>query len=523
MDKIDIKRVLPSDELVDAVLHKITTSTNNTVHARFKMVKIRKFYINKVLLVRNEYSTRLKYIVKSFPQINDLSPFMKSMMSILYDFDSYKIALSHISYCTNAIEKAATNSIKLIKYADTSYNCKQLKIAAFGHMSKIVKRQKKYLLFLENVRTHLMRIPKINHRQPTLVLCGLPNTGKSSLLNWLTRANSDIESYAFSTTSIFRGFLDHEGVQKQILDTPGLLDRSFEERNSAEMQGIIAIGKLNCEIMFCVDVAADIGEQFNLLKNIKVLFYNEGEQKKLNIVLTKTDLIQDRYKQVKEEVENCIKELSTEHGLNVQHLIESDGSLTSIENIKNKLCNIDEGANTRKFQNIIAPKNKIIKINNINSLAVEHKELNNMMEEDCAVENDIREFHQLENKEWKHDLVPEIYQGENVRDYNFTNNVEKLQQLIKEEADLEEEFKTMKEQMSKQIFDKEYKDLKEKEKEEIENRIMGIVSRIVDTSKKGNRVPKAKLVAMREKRRKSKNEFSKKLSTIKKVNIKKKK
>lgn len=57
----------------------------------------------------------------------------------------------------------------------------------------------------------------------------------------VTRADVDVQPYAFTTKSLFVGHTDHKYLRWQIIDTPGLLDRPLEERNTIEMQVLKAL------------------------------------------------------------------------------------------------------------------------------------------------------------------------------------------------------------------------------------------------------------------------------------------
>ena len=50
-------------------------------------------------------------------------------------------------------------------------------------MCTIMKRQVQSLLYLEQVRQHLSRLPSIDPNTRTLLLTGFPNVGKSSFMN----------------------------------------------------------------------------------------------------------------------------------------------------------------------------------------------------------------------------------------------------------------------------------------------------------------------------------------------------
>jgi len=133
-----------------------------------------------------------------------------------------------------------------MKYADSLYRCKMLKRAALGRMATMTKKLKSSLGYLEEVRKHMSRLPSINPYERTLLVTGFPNVGKSSFINNVTNANVDVQPYPFTTQSLFIGHTDHNYVRYyhifiskiirwQVIDSPGILDHTLEERNTIEM------------------------------------------------------------------------------------------------------------------------------------------------------------------------------------------------------------------------------------------------------------------------------------------------
>jgi len=53
-------------------------------------------------------------------------------MNVLYDRDHYKLALGQINSVKHQIDNISKDYLKLLKYGDSLYRCKQLKRACLG-------------------------------------------------------------------------------------------------------------------------------------------------------------------------------------------------------------------------------------------------------------------------------------------------------------------------------------------------------------------------------------------------------
>ena len=88
--------------------------------------------MRKVKFCAETFIEKLNEILISFPKIDDIHPFIADIMNILYDKDHYKVSLGQTNIVKSIIDKISKDYVKMMKYADSLYRCKTLKIAAFG-------------------------------------------------------------------------------------------------------------------------------------------------------------------------------------------------------------------------------------------------------------------------------------------------------------------------------------------------------------------------------------------------------
>lgn len=180
-------------------------------------------------------------------------------------------------------------------------------------MATIMRRQNEALEFLEEVRKHISRLPAIDPTARTLLICGYPNVGKSSFINKVTRADVDVQPYAFTTKSLFVGHLDHRYMRWQVIDTPGVLDHPLEEMNNIEMQSITALAHLKACILYFMDLSEQCGfsveAQCQLFHSIKPLFAN----KPTVLVLNKADV--SRLDELEPERRALVEEIINGEGM----------------------------------------------------------------------------------------------------------------------------------------------------------------------------------------------------------------
>jgi len=455
-----------SKDFTDVVLSKTQRKTPTVIHRHYKISRIRSFYMRKVKFTQTNFSEKLSMILSEFPKLEDIHPFYADLMNVLYDKDHYKLALGQINTARHLIDSVSKDYVRLLKFGDSLYRCKQLKRAALGRMATIMRRQNQSLQYLEQVRQHLSRLPTIDPNTRTLLITGFPNVGKSSFINKITRADVEVQPYAFTTKSLYVGHTDYKYLRWQVVDTPGILDHPLEDRNTIEMQAITALAHLRSAVLYFLDPSEQCGhtleQQKSLFDSIRPLFNN----KPLIVVANKTDVLRRAelgeekaalLKAIETEIEGDILEMSTvtEEGvmdvktksceLLLQHRVDMKYKSKKVETVLNRLnVAMPEPRDNKARPAFIPPaalrkqKEKLER-----SLAEGEEEMETSVpkrktEREIELEMgddyivDLQKNYDLPDDQ-KYDVIPETWQGHNIADFIDPDIMEKLEALEKEE------------------------------------------------------------------------------------------
>lgn len=453
-----IQTVPSASDFIDIVLTRTQRKTPTVIHPTYAISRIRAFYMRKVKFTQQTCQEKLSQIIDDFPRLDDLHPFYADLINILYDRDHYKLALGQVNTARALIDNIAKDYVRMIKYGDSLYRCKQLKRAALGRMCTLLKKQKASLEYLEEVRKHLSRLPSIDPNTRTLLVTGFPNVGKSSFMNKVTRADVDVQPYAFTTKALYVGHLDYKYLRWQVIDTPGILDHALEERNTIEMQAVTALAHLQASILFFMDISEQCGftieQQLSLFQNIRPLFAN----KPLVLVANKID--QTKFEELSEAHQTMINNAVSE--TKAKFFTMSNHSEENVSAVKNYACDelLSHRVNSKVKGNKVADvlnrlsvavpvaRDGVKREITIPASVIEARETGyipppRVLQKDLMNANggagvysfDFREHYKgmLKDDDWTKDTIPEIWNGKNIADFIDPDILKRLDALEKEE------------------------------------------------------------------------------------------
>ncbi len=314
MAKNPFNRPLPyvpsKDELIRIVVSRYKSVEVSSPTTDPGFIKLRRLEIARVKKTSEYLIEVFRDIAMNMPFLDSLHPFYRDLVDLLVDSKAYRHALAKIAHAPTAVRSIEKDVLFIIRTAGSRDEILKARKMYLGRIIDLIEDLAPELDYLREVVKQLKRLPNIDPELYTIVIAGMPNVGKSSLVRAVSTAKPEVADYPFTTKQIHVGHIKLFGdTLVQIIDTPGLLDRPLSERNKIELQAILALRHLAKVIVFLLDPTPHSGfeleRQLNLLREIRENF----SQIPLVVAINKVDIAtSDEVKQAEQEVRKVVPE-----------------------------------------------------------------------------------------------------------------------------------------------------------------------------------------------------------------------
>jgi len=223
----------------------------------------------------NIVSDNLERVVTGWPDFDDLHPFYYELADAVVGVDDLRPHLNEVGWASRKATDIRHEYESRLRSGGPG-TARKLRKQAFARVADVVEEVEDDVGALGDAREELRTLPDIRPGEPTVVVAGYPNVGKSSFVNAVTRADNETASYPFTTTRVHVGHVERDRVRYQLVDTPGLLDRPPADRNDVESQAASALGHVADAVLVLLDASGACGYpidvQLDLLADVRARF-----------------------------------------------------------------------------------------------------------------------------------------------------------------------------------------------------------------------------------------------------------
>jgi nucleolar GTP-binding protein len=299
--------ISPISEIIDNAFQQSQAVRRTRIKKRVsREQKIAFLEKDRISILTHEFTRKIDSILDQFPWVEDIHPFYQELCNLVGSIDKIKQVLGRLKGISNQLREIEREQLQKISDTNHPNVMASVRKETGGRYVSLVKKAQGDVKDLIRIVKKLKSVPDFNTTLPTIVIAGAPNVGKSSLVRCISSGSPEVGEYPFTTKQIVFGHANFGLTLVQIVDTPGLLDRPFDERNLIERQSIASIKHISDVIVYMFDCSKDaelpVKEQYHLLEDIS----NEFSDNPTLRVLNKVDLLTD------EQITKAKTELNTE-------------------------------------------------------------------------------------------------------------------------------------------------------------------------------------------------------------------
>jgi len=255
--------------------------------------------INRVNLVYQIIIDKMSFLDK-LPPPEAMHPFYLELASLTVPYKKYWASAKGLMRLRQKMKEMWEDYRAMVRSAVSLEEAARFRREAVGRALSMVRRSSGAFKTIRDFKYAVAQLPSIDFDQPRLVVAGMPSSGKSSFVKRVSTAEVEVASYPFTTKQVHVGHVDLKRYKLQVVDTPGILDRPWEELNEIERKAAVAIRYLPNVLLFLYDVSDEgygIEEQNAVLDNVLRIVPKE----KVVVALNKMDVANEKKVRMAEE------------------------------------------------------------------------------------------------------------------------------------------------------------------------------------------------------------------------------
>lgn len=296
------KRLYAMDQAVEEEKKMESRMRRGNARGSWGLPQERKHVTHKIQVLSSSITRPLKDVVEGYRRMmGKLHPFERTVAELTISSRqrngamALDTALAHISRLRAEIGTSLKNASMRSSRAESMQELADVMKDALASVDMLVQDRERTIKVVKEYSRNLRSVPVLDDCVPTLVLVGSPNVGKSSLVRALSTGRPEVADYPFTTRGMTIGHVLDATIGfalYQVMDTPGLLPRSQEERNWMEKLTLASMEHIPSTILFVLDMSGTSGSQSSVRAQLQVrseLREMFGDRPWLD-VLSKSDL-----------------------------------------------------------------------------------------------------------------------------------------------------------------------------------------------------------------------------------------
>ncbi len=286
----------------------------------------RNIYLKRIELVHNVLQSEIDRVLEALSTVEQLHPFYRELFIVKTGEPPGKLRRLYRGK-KRIIGMLYSKYRAVLKNAETEYELKIKYREALGRMLSVIKRHQRLLTAIKNAVIEISHLPSIGAEDYKVIVAGMPQVGKSTLISKLSTAKPEIAHYPFTTKTIIVGHLIREPYYRiTFIDTPGLLDRPLSERNEIELKAVLALKHLADKIVYLVDASPNtyytLEEQINVLRDVERIVGGNIVVCINKIDITPPHMVKEAREKLEEAGYSNILEISAAKGMGLDKLLE---------------------------------------------------------------------------------------------------------------------------------------------------------------------------------------------------------